>query len=113
MKNLKLYEDFQEEVPLETKEGIHFEVETDNFTTTENNEYGDYEVYFKNSENQETSIKVSVTEIVKSGDIAMCNLRVIEKSSTDEKNYTAVGYFEESKEMEGALVLKKVLVEQI
>jgi len=133
MKYLKIYEQYLEENPLkeisigevplkspretiveDPEESVHFETETTNFKSTPYNTEGNYIVYFKNSEGQDTTIEIAGAhnpEFI--GNKMISAIEVIPDSASDGKTYSVVGYYEEIPNTSGQYELKKILIEEV
>jgi len=129
MKHLKIYEQYLEETPIEEipigetpvktiiedpEESVHFETETTNFKSTSDNTEGNYIVYFKNSEGQDTTMEIAGAhnpEFI--GDKMIGTIEMIPDSSSDGKTYSVIGYYEEIPNTDGQYELKKLLIEEI
>lgn len=120
MRHIRIYEQFSTEAmpDLDSPAGLaaasHFEAETTNFRATSDEEEGEYVVTFTNPEGQETTIQIGFAndpEYV--GDSMVSSMEMVADSSTDGKEYTAVGYYDEIPDSGGAFELKKVLVEEV
>jgi len=114
MKNLKIYEDFQERTFTEDKPErtlAPHEILTKDFEMDENPDL-DYTVNFQNAEGETVSFSVEVTAIENvSKTEGVSSLNVINPAS-DGKNYSATGEF--TKEANGIeYSLNQILIQEI
>ena len=129
MKNLKIYEQYLTDTPIAKGEtrieperapmeveapsaGAHFEAETEDFRSAPDNAEGNYIARFENAEGEETTIELcgaSSPEFI--GGSMVSNLEVVRDSSSDGKEYSAVGYFKEIPDSGKEYELKKILIE--
>lgn len=124
MKHLKIYEQYLKEIPVEKipigetiledpEKSVHFETETTDFKSTPDNTEGNYIVFFKNSDGQDTTMEIAGAnnpEFI--GDKMVSSIEMIPDSSSDGKTYSVVGYYEEIPNSGGQYELKKVLIEE-
>jgi len=90
----------------------NFQVETTKFTPTQDDEEGDYIVSFNNSDGEETTMAIGHSvdpEYV--GGSMISSIEMVPDSSSDGREYSIVGYYDEIPGSEGAYELKKVLIE--
>lgn len=121
MKYLKIYENFVEEqisdetLPIETNsKDVHFEVESNDISSTSGNTEGNYRVSFKNSEGQDTTIEIcGATDPEFIGDRMVSDIEMVPDSSSDGKSYSIIGYYKEVPENKGAYSIEKVLIEEL
>lgn len=95
------------------KNSGHFETETTKFTPTGDNEEGNYIVNFINPDGENTTISIGHSidpEYI--GSSMISSIEMIPDSSSDGREYSVVGYYDEVPGSEGAYELKKVLIEQ-
>jgi len=128
MRHLKIYERFLNESEMEvmapktglgvmdTERGMDnvggFETESTDFIPTGESESGDYIVKFSNAEGEEVTVTIGHAidpEYV--GKKMISSIEMLPDSSSDGREYTFVGYYEEIPESAGAYELKKVLIE--
>jgi len=114
MKNLKIYEDFQEASFKEdkpTRTLAPHEILTQDFMMDENPDL-DYTVNFKNADGEDTSFSVEVGEVeTVSKTEGISSLNVMNPAS-DGKNYSATGEFK--KEADGIeYTLEQILIQEI
>lgn len=129
MRHLKIYERFLNESEMEvmaprsgvgvmdTERGMgskgSFETESTDFTPTSEAEEGDYIVKFSNAEGEEVTVTIGHAidpEYV--GKKMISAIEMIPDSSSDGREYSFVGYYEEIPDSAGAYELKKVLIEE-
>lgn len=120
MKHIKIYESFIDapEVGEETKamlpepiQSTGFEAESTDFESTSDSEEGDYKVNFINADGEETTLVIGYAnnpEYV--GNSMVSSVDMIPGSSSDGREYSIVGYYDESPDFDGAYVLKSVLI---
>lgn len=126
MKHLQLFEQYVEipqskierytEVASDTTKGapIHFETETTDFKSAQGDTEGNYIVSFKNASGEDTTIEIAgASDPEFTGDAMISKIEMIPGSSSDGKEYSVVGYYEELEGTLGAYDLKKVLIEEI
>ena len=108
MRHIRIYEQFDMAAAPEMIEspelvkGTHFEAETTEFRPTEDNEEG------------ETTINIGfANEPEYVGNSMISSIDMIADSSSDGKQYSIIGYYDELTGTGGAYELKKVLVEEI
>ncbi|NBU98729.1 MAG: hypothetical protein EBS19_11065 [Spirochaetia bacterium] len=118
MKYLRIYEKFVGELEPQLGRGIpmektgNFETETTDFIPTKENEEGDYIVKFVNSEGEEVTATIGhAVDPEYMGKKMISSIEMVQDSSSDGKEYSFVGYYEEIPETAGAYGLKKVLIE--
>ncbi len=120
MRHIRIYEQFDmveapemiEAPELET--GAHFEAETTEFRPTRDGEDGEYVVTFTNPEGEETTINIgSAIEPEYVGGSMISSINMVADSSSDGKEYSIIGYYDEIKGTSGAYELKKVLIEEV
>lgn len=120
MKHLKIYESFvgEAEPEIGTQEVVdnpemgHFETESTNFVPTKDDEEGDYVVTFTNADGEDTTIYIGhANEPEYVGKSMISSIDMIPDSSSDGKEYSVVGYYDEISGSDGAYELKKVLIE--
>lgn len=116
-KHLKVYEQFTSaEMVDATKErevSNKFETETTDFVPTDINAEGDYVVSFTNADGEDCSIVVTGANDPKySGNTMISTLEVVDDSSSDGKNYSVVGMYDESSDIPGEYELKRVMLEE-
>ena len=90
----------------------NFETETTKFVPTQDDEEGDYIVNFTNANGEETTMAIghSVDPEYVGGNM-VSSIEMIPDSSSDGREYSIVGYYDEVPGSEGAYELKKVLIE--
>ena len=120
MRHIRIYEQFDMAAAPEMIEspelvkGAHFEAETTEFRPTTDNEEGEYVVNFTNPEGEETTINIGfANEPEYVGNSMISSIDMIADSSSDGKQYSIIGYYDELTGTGGAYELKKVLVEEI
>jgi len=120
MRHIRIYEQFDgAEAPKmieapELETGAHFEAETTEFRPTTDEEDGEYVVNFTNPDGEETTINIGfANEPEYAGDSMISSIDMIPDSSSDGKQYSIIGYYEELKGTGGAYELKKVLLEEV
>jgi hypothetical protein len=120
MKHIRIYEQFAIEADpeiatsTELESSSHFETETKDFRPTTDEEEGEYIVTFNNAEGQETTINIGASkEPEYVGNSMISSIDMIQDSSSDGKQYSVVGYYNEIKGTSGAYELKKVLIEEV
>ena len=120
MRHIRIYEQFDvtsapemiEAPELET--GAHFEAETTEFRPTTDEEEGEYVVNFTNPSGEETTINIRfANEPEYVGNSMISSIDMVEDSSSDGKQYSIIGYYDEITGTSGAYELKKVLIEEI
>lgn len=93
-----------------TAEG--FETESTDFITTKENEEGDYIVKFSNPEGEEVTVTIGhAIDPEYMGKKMVSAIEMIPDSSSDGREYSFVGYYEEIPGSAGAYELTKVLIE--
>jgi hypothetical protein len=117
MRHLRIYENFVGEVEPEIGQdapmGVgNFETESTDFLPTEENEEGDYAVKFVNADGEETTVIIGhAVDPEYVGKKMISSIDMIPDSSSDGKEYSFVGYYDEIEGTSGAYELKKVLIE--
>lgn len=117
MKHLKIYESFAEEVETGAETMVenpnsHFETESTTFVPTNDDQEGDYIVTFTNADGEETTMVIGHSvqpEYV--GKSMISAIDMVPASSSDGREYSIVGYYDEVPGSSGAYELKKVLIE--
>jgi hypothetical protein len=117
MRHLRIYENFIGEVEPEIRQDSpmsvsNFQTESTDFIPTKEDEEGDYAVKFINAEGEETIVTIGHSidpEYV--GKKMISSIEMIPDSSSDGKEYSFVGYYDEIPGTSGAYELKKVLIE--
>lgn len=120
MRHIRIYERFNMatdpemlELP-EIKSRAHFEAETTNFRPTTDEEEGEYVVIFTNQNGEETTINIMFAnnpEYVSNSMIS--SIDMVADSSSDGKEYSIIGYYNEIEGSSGAYELQKVLLEEL
>jgi hypothetical protein len=120
MKHIKIYERFVDapvmgsetetmiDSPYKTK---GFETESMDFESTSDTEEGAYKVRFTNPDGQEATLVMGYAnnpEYIGKNMISSADM--IEGSSSDGREYSIVGYYDESEGFEGAYILKSVII---
>jgi hypothetical protein len=120
MKHIKIYERFVDAPVMgsETETMIDspyrtsgFETESMDFESTSDTEEGAYKVRFTNADGQETTLVMGYAnnpEYIGKNMISSADM--IEGSSSDGREYSIVGYYDESEGFEGAYILKSVII---
>ncbi len=118
MKYLKIYENFVGEVEPQIGRGIpmegtdNFQTESTDFIPTNEEEEGDYIVRFVNPEGEEVTATIGhAVDPEYVGKKMISSIEMIPDSSSDGREYSFVGYYDEIPETDGAYELKKVLIE--
>jgi hypothetical protein len=89
-----------------------FETESTDFITTKENEEGDYIVKFSNAEGEEVTVTIGhAIDPEYMGKKMVSAIEMIPDSSSDGREYSFVGYYEEIPGSAGAYELTKVLIE--
>lgn len=89
-----------------------FETESTDFITTKENEEGDYIVKFSNPEGEEVTVTIGhAIDPEYMGKKMVSAIEMIPDSSSDGREYSFVGYYEEIPGSAGAYELTKVLIE--
>ena len=128
MKHLKIYENYINESgampeidvlapdmdvmdPKNTMTG-GFETESTDFIPTKENEEGDYIVKFSNQEGEEVTVTIGhAIDPEYMGKKMISAIEMIPDSSSDGRQYSFIGYYDEIPGSAGAYELKKVLIE--
>lgn len=120
MRHIRIYEQFDMAATPEMIEapglesGAHFEAETTEFRPTKEDEEGEYVVNFTNPSGEETTINIRfANEPEYVGNSMISSIDMVEDSSSDGKQYSIIGYYDEVKGTGGAYELKKVLIEEV
>jgi hypothetical protein len=120
MKHIKIYERFVDAPVMgsETETMIDspyrtsgFETESMDFESTSDTEEGAYKVRFTNPDGQEATLVMGYAnnpEYIGKNMISSADM--IEGSSSDGREYSIVGYYDESEGFEGAYILKSVII---
>jgi hypothetical protein len=120
MKHIKIYERFVDAPVMgsETETMIDspyrtsgFETESMDFESTSDTEEGAYKVRFTNPDGQEATLVMGYAnnpEYIGKNMISSADM--IEGSSSDGREYSIVGYYDESEGFEGAYILKSVTI---
>lgn len=129
MKHLRIYESFAREVEMdpvmaepdmttmssdmemEMNNGS-FEAESTDFVSTPEGQEGDYIVKFINPEGEEVTVTVGhAIDPEYMGKKMISAIEMIPDSSSDGRQYSFIGYYDEIPGSAGAYELKKVLIE--
>jgi len=118
MRHIRIYEQFDvasaPEMIEDPEQGTHFESESTDFRPTTDEEEGEYVVNFVNPDGEETTINIgSAKEPEYVGDSMVSSIDMVQDSSSDGKQYSIMGYYDEIPDTGGAYELKKVLVEEV
>lgn len=129
MKHLRIYESFAREVemdPVMTEPDMatmssdmememdngSFEAESTDFVSTPEGQEGDYIVKFINPEGEEVTVTVGhAIDPEYIGKKMISAIEMIPDSSSDGRQYSFIGYYDEIPGSAGAYELKKVLIE--
>ena len=129
MKHLRIYESFAREVemdpvmpdtnmdPMSSDMGMEmengsFEAESTDFVSTPEGQEGDYIVKFINPEGEEVTVTVGhAIDPEYMGKKMISAIEMIPDSSSDGRQYSFIGYYDEIPGSAGAYELKRVLIE--
>jgi hypothetical protein len=126
MRHLRIYESFVREVEMDPvvmaepnmetmssdMENGSFEAESTDFVSTPEGQEGDYIVKFINPEGEEVTVTVGYAiDPEYMGKKMISAIEMIPDSSSDGRQYSFIGYYDEIPGSAGAYELKKVLIE--
>jgi len=113
MKHIKIYEAFNDTemaYATESPDVGQFETETTDFSPIDQGE-GDYIVNFTNAEGEKTTIEIGhAISPEYTGSSMISSIDMVPDSSSDGKQYSVIGYYDEVPGSMGAYELKKVLI---
>lgn len=123
MKHIRIYESFlnEDSLPIDMYSGypgdgdtevVTFETESENFFPTRENEEGDYILKFENAEGEEVTVVIGhAIDPEYMGSKMISSMNMVPDSSSDGREYSFVGYYNEIPGSAGAYELNKVLIE--
>ena len=115
MKNIKIYEQYLGDTPIETPD-TKFEIETTDFKAVdaiEGDSQANYEVIFKNADGKNTRMEIAGASNPKFvEDEMMSIIPMIKDSSSDGREYKVIGFYEEIPDSGRQFELKRLSVEE-